>query len=239
MSPIRVLSTLAVQGALPELIGGFERSAGAKVAADFAPTNALLARLKVGEAADAAILTREGIDELVGLGVLDGGTVVDLVQSRVGLAVKAGAAKPDIGTPEALQRTLLAARSIAYSRIGASGVLFARLIERLGIAEAVNAKAAIVPSGLTGALAARGDAELAVQQLSELMLVPGLDIVGPLPSALQTPGVFSAAVLASSADAGLARAFLQSLASADAAAAFRAAGLEPSARASLKGCPSP
>src|SRR5262245_9722474 len=177
--------------------------------------------------ADVAILTREGIDELVALAHLDRDAVVDLVQSRVGLAVRAGRAKPDIATPEALKRTLLEARSIAYSRIGASGVLFARLIERLGIAEAVNAKATIIPSGLTGELVARGDTELAAQQLSELMLVPGIDIVGPLPLAVQTPGVFSAAVFAGSAHASPARAFLQSLASADAAAAFRAAGLEP------------
>ena len=153
--------------------------------------------------------------------------MVDLVQSLVGLAVKTGAAKPDISTPESLQRALLEARSIAYSRIGASGVWFARLIERLGIAEAVNAKATIVPSGLTGELAARGETELAVQQLSELMLVPGIDIVGPLPLALQTPAVFSAAVFTGSAHADLARAFLQSLSSVDAAAAFTAAGLTP------------
>ena len=226
-SPLRVLSTLAVQGALPGLMGGFERSAGAKVAADFAPTIALLARLKGGERADVAILTREGVDELVGLGLLDGGSVVDLVQSLVGLAVKAGAAKPDIGTPEALERALLEARSIAYSRIGASGVWFARLIEGLGIAREVNAKATIIPGGLTGELAARGETELAVQQLSELMLVPGIDIVGPLPLSLQTPAIFSAAVLTGSTQAGPARAFLQSLVSADAAAAYRGAGLEP------------
>jgi molybdate transport system substrate-binding protein len=226
-SPIRLLSTLAVQGALPKLIAGFERSAGAEIATGFAPTNNLLARIKAGETADVAILTREGIDELVGLGVLDGGSVVDLVQSRVGLAVKAGSAKPDIATPEALKRTLLEAGSIAYSRIGASGVVFAQLIERLGIADEVNAKATIVAGGLTGKLVASGETELAAQQLSELMMVPGIDIVGPLPLAVQAPGIFSAAVFAGSAHASLAREFLQSLASADAAAAFRAAGLEP------------
>jgi molybdate transport system substrate-binding protein len=224
---VRVLSTLAVQGALPGLIAGFKGPAGAAVAAEYAPTIGLLARIKAGETADVAILTRDGIDELVGLGLLDGGTVVDVVQSLVGLAVKAGAPKPDTGTPEALKRALLAARSIAYSRIGASGVLFAQLIARLGIAAEVNAKATIIPSGLTGELVARGETELAVQQISELLLVPGLDIVGPLPLALQTPGIFSAAVFVGSADASLARAFLQSLASADAAAAFRRAGLEP------------
>jgi molybdate transport system substrate-binding protein len=226
-SGIHVLSTLAVQGALPRLAADFERTAGAQVAAEFAPTNGLVARIKAGEAADMAILTREAIDELVGLGLLDEATVVDLVRSLVGLAVKAGAAKPDIGTPDGLRRTLLEARSVAYSRIGASGVVFARLIERLGIAEAVNAKATIIASGLTGELVARGGTELAVQQLSELMLVPGIDIVGALPPSLQPPGIFSAAVFAGSVQAGVARAFLQSLASTDAAAAFRMAGLEP------------
>jgi molybdate transport system substrate-binding protein len=234
-SPLRVLSTLAVQGALPRLIAGFERSAGARVAAHFAPTIGLLDRIDAGEAADVAILTRDGIDALVGRGLLDGATVTDLVQSLVGLAVKAGKAKPDIATAEALKRTLLAARSIAYSRIGASGVLFARLIERLGIAAEVNAKATIIPAGLTGELAARGETGLAVQQLSELMLVPGLDIVGPLPLELQTPGVFSAAVFTGSTRASLACTFLRSLASADAAEAFRAAGLEPVAQPAENG----
>lgn len=225
-SPIRLLSTLAVKGALPGTIAGFEQSAGVKVAAEFAPTSSLVARIEAGETADVAIVTREGIDELVGLGRLDGGTAIDLVQSWVGIAVKAGAAKPDIGTPEALKRTLLAARSVAYSRTGASGIRFAQLIERLGIAQEVNAKATTIPSGLTGELAARGETELAVQQLSELMQVPGLDIVGPLPTALLPPGIFSAAVFAGSAHADLARAFLQALTSPDADAAFRAAGLE-------------
>ena len=100
--PIRVLSTLAVQGALAKLTAGFERSAGAKIATGFAPTNGLLTRIKAGETADVAILTREGIDELVGLALLEEGNVVDLVRSRVGLAVRAGGAKPDIATPEAL-----------------------------------------------------------------------------------------------------------------------------------------
>lgn len=225
--PLRVLSTLAVQGALPVLTTGFQRSAGAGVVVDFAPTIGLLARIRSGEAADVAILTREAVDELTGLAFLDATTVVDLVQSLVGLAVKSGAAKPDIATPESLTRALLEAKSVAYSRIGASGVWFARLIERLGIAEAVNARATVIPGGLTGELAARGEAELAVQQLSELMLVPGIDIVGPLPLALQTPAVFSAAVFTGSAHADLARAFLHSLGSADAAAAFTAAGLTP------------
>jgi molybdate transport system substrate-binding protein len=223
---LRLLSTRAVQGALPALIPGFEQAAGTQVAIDFSPTNALLARIKDGDRADVAILTREGVDELAGLGIIDGESAVDLVRSMVGLAVRAGTPKPDVGTPEALKAALLAAPSIVYSRLGASGVYFAGLIERLGIADAVNAKATIIPSGLTGELVARGEVEMAVQQMSELKAVPGLDIVGPLPASLQTPVIFSAAVFSGSADSALAHGFLRMLASTEAAAAFKAAGLE-------------
>jgi molybdate transport system substrate-binding protein len=224
---IHILSTRAVQGALPPLIGAFERASGATVATDLGPTNALIARIKAGETADAAILTREGADELAGLGILDGGSIVDLVRSMIGLAVKAGAARPDIGTADAFKATLLAARSICYSRLGASGVYFAGLIQRLGIADAVNAKATIIPTGLTGEPVARGEVEMAVQQISELKAVPGIDIVGPLPAGLQKPTIFSAAVFAGSAQVGLARRFIEALASREAATAFTAAGLEP------------
>lgn len=224
---LRILSTRAVQGALPALVAGFERAAGAQVTTDFSPTNALLTRIRDGGRADIAILTRQGVDELAGRGILDGESVVDLVRSMVGLAVRAGTPKPDIGTAETLKAALLAAKSIVYSRLGASGVYFAGLIGQLGIADAVNAKATIIPSGLTGEPVARGEAELAVQQVSELRAVPGLDIVGPLPASLQTPGIFSAAVFAGSANASMARGLLQRLASAEAAAAYSAAGLEP------------
>jgi molybdate transport system substrate-binding protein len=230
--PIHVLSTRAVQGALPGLIAGFERATGARVAVDLGPTNAMLTRVKGGERADIAILSREGVEELAEAGILDGGGAVDLVRSVVGLAVKAGAPKPDIGTAEALKETLLAAHSICYSGLGASGGFFGKLIKQLGIAEAVNAKATIIPTGLTGELVARGEVQMAVQQVSELRAVPGLDVVGPLPATLQTPTVFSAAMFAGSAHAELARALLEVLASAEAAAAFRAAGLDPVAQQS-------
>ncbi|HEY7269984.1 MAG TPA: substrate-binding domain-containing protein [Dehalococcoidia bacterium] len=224
---MRVLSTLAVQGPLSGLIAPFERATGAEVCVSSGPTNALLARIRGGERADLVVLTREGINELAGLGILDAGSAVDLARSKIGLAVKAGAPKPDIGTAEALTAALLGAQSIVYSRLGASGVYFAGLIARLGIAEAVNAKAVIIPSGLTGEPVARGEAEMAVQQLSELKAVPGLDIVGPLPASLQTSTTFSAAAFAGSAHADSARALLRMLASPETAAAFKTAGLEP------------
>jgi molybdate transport system substrate-binding protein len=224
---LKVLSTHAVQGAMVELVARFEAGADTPVAVDYGPTNGVLARISAGDAADVAILTRAGIEELARHGILDGATAVDLARSLVGIAVRAGARKPDIGTAEALKEALLAAKSIAYSRLGASGVLFAELIQRLGIAGAVNAKATVIPSGLTGELVARGEAQLAVQQLSELMLVPGLDLVGPLPASLQTPGMFSAAMFAAATRPDAALQFLQGLASPEAAAVFRAAGLEP------------
>lgn len=224
---LKVFSTHAVQGALLGLIARFEAAHGTTLAVDYDPTNKLLERIMAGETADVAILTRDGIDDLAARGILDGTSAVDLGRSTVGLAVKAGAPRPDIATPEALTAALLAAQSLAYSRLGASGVYFAKLIERLGIADAVNAKATIIPSGLTAALVARGEAEMAVQQLSELMAVPGVDIVGPLPASLQTPTVFAAAAFSGSARAGPARALIGALSSTEAAAAYQAAGLMP------------
>jgi molybdate transport system substrate-binding protein len=224
---LKVLSTHAVQGALRDLAAGFEAAHGTGIAVAYDPTNALIARIEGGETADVAIVTRAGVDKLAAMGILDGAGAVDLASSLVGLAVKAGAPRPDIGTAEALVATLLAAPSIAYSRLGASGVFFAGLLERLGIADAVVAKATIISSGLTAALVARGEAEMAVQQLSELKAVPGVDIVGPLPASLQTPTLFSAAAFRDSAQLDLASRFLEALSSADAAAAFRTAGLGP------------
>jgi molybdate transport system substrate-binding protein len=186
-----------------------------------------MARIDAGERADVAILTREGADQLAVRDVLRPDSVVDVARSYVGIAVRAGAARPDIGSPEALKAALLTAKWIAYSRIGASGILFARLIQQLGIAEAVNAKATIIPSGFTAELVARGEVELAVQQVSELMVVPGVDIVGPLPAPLQSPAMFSAGVFANCAEPAEVERFLQFLTSDTAAPLLQAAGLEP------------
>jgi molybdate transport system substrate-binding protein len=224
---LKVFSTHAVQGALLGLVARFEAAHGATLAVDYDPTSRVLERIAAGETADVAILTRGGIDELAGHGILEAGSAVDLGRSWVGLAVKAGAPRPDISTPEALTAALIAARSLAYSSHGASGLFFAGLIERLGIADSVNAKATLIPSGFTAALVARGAAEMAVQQLSELKAVPGVDIVGPLPASLQTPTLFSAAAFEGATRADLARAFLAALCTDEAAAACRAGGLEP------------
>jgi molybdate transport system substrate-binding protein len=224
---VRVLSTLALKGAVQNLAGPFEAAGGARIDADFAPTLGLLDRLQSGESADVVILTREGLDGLAAQGRVVTETCVDLARSYVGIAVKAGADHPDIATVAALRATLLGAKSVAYSRIGASGIFFAQLIERMGIAHEINARAEIVPSGLTAALLVAGEADLAVQQLSELMQVDGVELVGPIPRELQTAAVFSAGRLAASVKAVQSDALLNYLASAEVAPMLRAAGLEP------------
>ena len=185
-----------------------------------------MARIDAGETADVAILTREGVEQLAAGGVLVAASVVDVARSHVGIAVRAGAAKPDIGSPEALKAALLAAKSIAYSRIGASGILFAGLIRQLGVAEAVNAKATIIPGGFTGELAARGEVELAVQQVSELMVVPGVEVVGPLPRRCRARRCFRRECSRARKRRGGNR-LVQFLSSPEAAGALEAAGLEP------------
>jgi molybdate transport system substrate-binding protein len=227
MTSLRIVSTLAVMGAMPRIEAAYQAAAGVTLKTDFSPTVALLERLRGGTEADIAILTAGGIDEMIAEGLIRPGTRTDVALSFVGIAVKAGAPKPDIGSVEALRAALLAARSIAYSRIGASGIYFAGLIERLGIADAVNAKATIVATGFTAEQASNGTVELSVQQISELMVVPGIDIVGPLPPEVQSVGMFSAGLLTASAQPAPAAALLRYLASPAVAPLLRAAGLQP------------
>lgn len=227
MDAVRVLSTLAVKGAVPALAARYQAECGARIDADFAPTLALLDRLRRGETADVVILTREGLDELAREGSVVRATCVDLARSYVGIAVKAGHPHPDIASEAALRAALLAARSVAYSRLGASGILFAQLIERMGIAAEINARATVIPQGFTAERLVSGEADLAVQQISELKQVAGIEIVGPIPHELQTPAIFSAGRMAASAKAAEADRLLAFLASPEVAPVLRECGLEP------------
>jgi molybdate transport system substrate-binding protein len=224
---IRLFSTLALMGAVRNLSDRFEAETGTHIDAVFSPTVGLLERLRKGEPADVLILTAEALDDLSAKGTVAPETCVDLARSFVGLAVKAGAARPEISTEEALRKTLLGARSVAYSRTGASGIFFAQLIERMGIASEVSARALVVPSGFTAERLVSGEADIAIQQLSELKLVEGIDLVGPLPLDLQTPGVFSGGRVAASERAAQADALLKYLASPAVAPVLRESGLEP------------
>ena len=222
---MKLLSTLAVKGVLDELGPAFERARGVTIEIVFDPTAVMLPRIRAGEQADIAILTRDGIDRLIADGVLAAGSRLDLARSEVGIAVAAGARKPDISTVEAFRRTLLDAKSIVYSRAGASGIFFARLIDELGVAAEVNAKATIVPGGFTAETVAAGKAEIAVQQVSELMVVPGVDVVGALPQAIQEYLDFAGAVFAGAADEATGAELLRFLAGAEHAAVYKRRGL--------------
>ena len=226
-SVVRLLSTYALQGAIARLAGQYEARAGTKIDADFGPTLSLLKRVRAGEACDVVILTREGLDELLTEGAVVAASSIDLARSYVGIAVKAGNPHPDIATEAALRKTLLGARAVAYSKVGASGIYFAQLIERLGIAAEINARA-IVASGFTAERLISGEADLAVQQISELKLVDGNEVVGPIPLALQAAAVFSAGRMATTKRIAPSDRLLKYLASPDVVPVLRESGLEQS-----------
>jgi molybdate transport system substrate-binding protein len=224
---LKLLSTLAIAAPMRELGGRFEAESGIALDSEFGPTVVLMQRLAAGAQPDVVVLTKDKLDQLVGEGTVTRDSAVDLVRSFVGVAVKAGAPKPAIGTVAEFTAALLAARSIGYSRAGASGLFFAALLQRLGIADAVNAKATIIPEGFTGELAAAGKVELAIQQVSELMAVPGVDIVGKLPVELEPGSVFSAGTFAASPRPADAAQLLRFLTSPDAAPVLCRFGLDP------------
>jgi molybdate transport system substrate-binding protein len=223
---VRVLSTLAFAGAVRALAEKYQAVSGARIDAEFAPTVRLLERLKDGETADILILTQEGLAGLVSAGSVVAESCVDLARSWVGLAVKAGHPHPDISSEAALRAALLAARSVAYSRLGASGIFFAQLIARMGLEKEINARATVVPLGFTAERIVTGEADVAIQQLSELKQVKGIEIVGPLPLHLQTPAVFSAGRMAVSKNVAPSDLLLKFLASAEATPALVESGLE-------------
>jgi molybdate transport system substrate-binding protein len=223
---IDVLSTLALRGVLVAIADEFHAQTGRSFAATYKSTNMFLSLIAEGLTADMIIVTREAIDQLVRDGVIVDGSTADLAQSCVGIAVKAGAGKPDISSVDALRRALLKAKSVAFSRIGASGIYFGQLIERLGIADEVRRKAHISDS-FVGEVAARGEAEIAVQQISELKAVAGIDIVGPLPDEVQKISVFAAGVFRAARNPEGASTLIAYLADPRLAGVVTAAGLEP------------
>lgn len=224
---MKIMSTLAVKGVLDELTPLFEAKHGIKIDYSFDPTVMMLRRVAAGERADAGFLTSDGIEQLCKEGLLQPTTRVDFAKSEVGLAVRAGAPKPDISTVDAVRKTLIDCKSIVYSRTGASGVFFASLIKKLGVEDVVNAKATIVNAGFTAETVAEGKAELGVQQISELMIVPGIDIAGALPQEIQENLLFAGAVFKGSDHPAIGIAFLKFLALPEHAGLYRRKGLVP------------
>lgn len=222
-APIAVLSSLALKGVLEKSQPAFARALG-PLELQFDATQAILERLAQGASADLLILTAEALEDQRKKGAVT--QVRALGSSGVGLAVRAGAPKPDIGSTEALVRALLAANSVAHSKVGASGLYFRSLIERLGIADKLK-KRIVVEKGPVGLVVATGEAEIGVQQLCELAPVRGIDIVGPLPPPLQTLTHFSAGVSSRASNPEGAEALMNLLCSDAARAAMREGGMQP------------
>jgi molybdate transport system substrate-binding protein len=184
-------------------------------------------RLKRGDVADIVIASEGLVSELAGDGLVIADSVTAVARSAIGLAVRSGAPKPDVGSIEGLRRTFLQAKCIAYSASVSGEYLTKELYQRLGIADACLAKSRFVGGGeRTGAVVARGEADIAFQQMSELLPVPGIAHITPLPPEVQKVSVFSAGVAATSPDPALARAVIRFLASAEAASAITKSGLE-------------
>ena len=221
---VTVLSTVGMQPATPELFAQFEKATGHRVVVNYGLAAVLKTKFLEGAPADVLILTSPIIEDLVKQGKVVTESKRDVARSGVGVAVKAGAPKPDIGTPEVLKSAVLAAKSIGYSREGASGVAFARAIERLGISEQVKTKYRDTGTK-AGEMLAAGEIDLAAAQIPELLAVPGVEVVGPLPAELQTVTIFTVGQTTGARDSSAARALIEFLASPQATPVYKAKGL--------------
>lgn len=226
--PLSILATLAVRKAFEAtILPAFAAATGLRAEIGWHPTSVILRELAAGSRPDLVVLLAPGMAELVAQGLVEPASRLVLAESRIGLAVRAGVPKPGIATLDAFRDALLGARSLAYSRAGASGIHLETVLERLGIAEAVRARATVVPTGFTAERLLTGEADLAAQQVSELMMVPGIKILGRIPEEVQEVAVVTAGRLREAAQTAAADRFLAALAGPEAAAAFRAGGLDP------------
>jgi molybdate transport system substrate-binding protein len=233
---VRVMISAGFHGAYSELVPVFEKATGHKLITTRGPSmgdspEAIPARIGRGEGVYVVIMDGKAIDDLAKKGQVQGDTKVEFARSQIGMVVKAGAAKPDISTVDAFKKTLLSAKSIAYSDSSSGTYLSTVLFQKLGVWDQIQSKSRKVrgpPSGEpVAAVVARGEAEIGFQQVSELMHVPGIDLVGPIPSELQSRVAFSGVLANSVENADAARALIKFLSSPEAAAAITKAGLAP------------
>jgi molybdate transport system substrate-binding protein len=224
MANIKVMLSAAFKEAYLELVPPFERASGHKVENLWVPSVQMMNRLKGGETVDLVILSAAALEDLRKAGIVSERT--DLARSGIGVAVKTGAPKPDISSGEALKRTVLAAKGVAYST-GPSGIYLIKLFERMGIAEQIKSRVKQVQGVPAGSIVARGEAELAFQQVSELLPVPGIELVGPLPPDVQEITIFSAGLHAKAPHPDAARALVKHLTAPAAAPVIKNKGMEP------------
>lgn len=221
---IKVFCTQALRTSLLELAPRFEKTSGHTVVLDVAPSGRLVARIRDGGQADVLIANAANIDGLIADGKV-AGPRIDLARAQVGIAIRAGAPKPDISSPESVKRALLNAKAVAYVAGGLSGNAFEGVLNKLGILEQVKAKAKI--GSPAAGFVARGEADIAVQQISELIAVPGAELVGALPPGLDQVTQFSIGSLAAAKKNSAADALIRFLVSEDAGAVIKAKGLTP------------
>ena len=226
-SEVKVLSTHAALEVLSELGPQFERASGNTLSFSYDPANVIKRQIENGAIFDVVLITRSAIDDLTKQGKILPDTRVNLGRSGLGVAVRKGAPKPDISTVEAFKQMLLAAKSVIRSTEGNSGVYFERLMDRLGIADEMKGKVKLGPSGRVAEFVARGEVEIAVQQISELLPVVGAEFVGPFPPEVQLYTLFAVAVGTGSREPNAARALVDFLATPAAASVVKSKGLEP------------
>ena len=224
---IKVLSSIATREAYLELVPQFEKTSGHKVTTVWSGTTAIMKTMAAGnEQHDLVVISSTEMEELIKQGKIVAGSRADLSKSGIGIAVRAGAKRPDVSTPDALKKTLLAAKTVGYTS-GPSGVYMASLVERMGIATEVNAKFRSVPSGGTiGTIVASGDCEIGFQQVSELVHIPGVDYIGPLPAEVQRVTVFSIGLQTGAPNPAAAKALVAFLTTPAAVTVMQKHGLE-------------
>lgn len=226
---IKVLAAGAMKSVVVALAPEFEKQTGHHLSIDNGTSGALSKRIGDGEAFDVAIITPAVIDDLAKRGKISTGSRTDIAKVGIGVAIKTGAAVPDIGTTDAFKRILLSAKSIGYidpAAGGSSGIYFDRLLDKLGIGEQVRAKATLKRGGYVAELVANGEVELCIHQISEILPVPGVSLVGPLPPDLQNYTVYAAGLGAAATDTTAAKALIGYLGSDAAKATLRAKGME-------------
>jgi molybdate transport system substrate-binding protein len=226
---LRLLVSGAIRAAMADIKPLFEQATEHKLIVSSDTSGRIARRIADGEEVDLLIVTSGGIDELIKQGRVRDGSKAEIARSGLGVVVRTGAAKPDISTPEKFKEALLAARTVAYTNPasgGASGGYFAKMLEQLGITDAVNKKARLGEGGPIAQIVARGDAELGIQQIPELLAYPGVDYVGPLPGSLQFFTRLAAGIAANSRQPEAAQILLKFLASPPAVSVMQAKGME-------------
>lgn len=225
-SQLTLRSSNSARPVLDLLLPAFEKQSGHRIGLILDTAKNSLARIEAGERADVAVLLGKNIDKLADLNILIPASRQPFSRSTIGMAVLKGAPKPDISTVEAFKRTLLNAKSIAHTAHGPSGAYFPGLMQRLGIADAIKPKEVTRPGGYIGVVVTAGEAQMAFQQIVELMAVPGLDVIGPIPRELQFDFDSKAAIFAESKQQAAARELLAFFARPAHAAVFSSVGLE-------------